>query len=178
MTFARDTQEALRAAVWLANSASEPDTLDSVEALRRFVDDFGYTGRVDGDAAELAQVRSIRDELAALLTSDRDGAVRRINQVLAEQRAVPRLVRHGGLDWHVHAIADEAPIAVRILVETAMAMIDVVRADEFDRLGRCADDTCDDIVLDLSRNRSRIYCSTTCGNRNAVAAYRARRSDG
>ena len=29
-------------------------------------------------------------------------------------------------------------------------------------------------MLDLSRNRSRRFCSTTCGNRNAVAAYRAR----
>ncbi|MBE7163410.1 MAG: CGNR zinc finger domain-containing protein, partial [Williamsia herbipolensis] len=29
------------------------------------------------------------------------------------------------------------------------------------------------------RNRSRRYCSTTCGNRNAVAAYRSRqRGDG
>ena len=28
--------------------------------------------------------------------------------------------------------------------------------------------------FDLSRNRSRRYCSTTCGNREAVAAYRAR----
>jgi predicted RNA-binding Zn ribbon-like protein len=29
-------------------------------------------------------------------------------------------------------------------------------------------------VLDLSRNRSRRFCSTTCSNRAAVAAYRAR----
>jgi len=177
MTFAHDTQEALRAAVWIANSALEPDTLESVEAFGDFLDDFGYTGRIDGDAAELAQVRAIRSELAALLGADRDDAVRLINQILAEQRAVPQLVRHGELDWHIHAVADEAPIATRMLVETAMAMIDVVRADELDRLGRCADDSCDGIVLDLSRNRSRIYCSTACGNRNAVAAYRARRSE-
>ena len=55
-----------------------------------------------------------------------------------------------------------------------MAMIDVIRADETSRLGVCADDGCDGLVLDLSRNRSRRYCSTTCANRNAVAAYRAR----
>ena len=55
-----------------------------------------------------------------------------------------------------------------------MAMVDVIRADEMSRLDRCASDDCDDVVLDLSRNRSRRYCSTTCGNREAVAAYRAR----
>ena len=35
-------------------------------------------------------------------------------------------------------------------------------------------DRCEGLVLDLSRNRSRRYCSTACANRNAVAAYRAR----
>ena len=69
----------------------------------------------------------------------------------------------------------DAPLETRIAVETAMAMVDVIRADEMSRLGICADADCEDIVLDLSRNRSRRYCSTTCGNRNAVAAYRARR---
>ena len=55
-----------------------------------------------------------------------------------------------------------------------MAMIDVVRADEMSRLAVCADDGCEGIVLDLSRNRSRRYCSVACTNRNAAAAYRAR----
>jgi predicted RNA-binding Zn ribbon-like protein len=55
-----------------------------------------------------------------------------------------------------------------------MAMMDVIRADEMSRLNICADDACDSIVLDLSRNRSKRFCSVTCGNRNAVAAYRQR----
>jgi predicted RNA-binding Zn ribbon-like protein len=59
-------------------------------------------------------------------------------------------------------------------VETAMAMIDVIRADEMSRLDICADAACDSVVLDLSRNRSKRFCSVACGNRNAVAAYRQR----
>ena len=99
-----------------------------------------------------------------------------VNEMLAEAEAVPQLVEHGhDLGWHIHAIDQQAPLQVRILVETAMAMVDVIRTDEMSRLSTCADDTCSGIVLDLSRNRSRRYCSTTCGNRNAVAAYRARR---
>jgi len=94
--------------------------------------------------------------------------------MLSEARAVPQLVRHGDFDWHIHAIDQEQPLDRRILVETAMAMIDVIRADEMSRLAVCADDTCEAVVLDLSRNRSKRFCSTTCGNRNAVAAYRAR----
>ncbi|HBR88834.1 MAG TPA: RNA-binding protein, partial [Microbacterium sp.] len=94
---------------------------------------------------------------------------------LAEQGAVPQLTRHGDTDWHIHATTDDRPIHERILVETAMAMIDVIRADETSRFGRCAAEDCDGVVIDLSRNRSRKYCSTACTNREAVAAYRARR---
>ena len=89
---------------------------------------------------------------------------------------MPRLVRHGDTDWHLHAIDDDAPLADRIMVETAMAMIDVIRADDMSRLSVCADAGCEGVVVDLSRNRSRRYCSTACGNRNAVAAYRARQA--
>ena len=55
-----------------------------------------------------------------------------------------------------------------------MALTALVK-DELSRLSVCADDTCGGLVLDLSRNRSRRYCSTACGNRVAVAAYRARK---
>ena len=121
-------------------------------------------------------MRAIREPLRALLTADRDEAVVIVNSMLAEHRALPQLVRHGDEDWHIHAIGGDAPYATRIAVETAIAMVDVIRADEMSRLGVCADDDCQGIVLDLSRNRSRRFCSTTCGNRNAVAAYRARQA--
>jgi predicted RNA-binding Zn ribbon-like protein len=53
-------------------------------------------------------------------------------------------------------------------------MSDLVRSDEMSRLSVCADRNCGGVVLDLTRNRSRRFCSSTCANRNAVAAYRAR----
>ena len=175
MVFTHDTELALQAAVALANSAGEQeDTLTTVADLDRIWDEFAYTGRHDRNRAELDSVRAIRPRLRSLLIADRDGAVGLVNQMLSEARAVPQLSRHDDFDWHIHAIDDQAPLDTRILVETAMAMIDVIRADEMSRLAVCADDTCNGVVLDLSRNRSRRFCSTTCGNRNAVAAYRAR----
>jgi predicted RNA-binding Zn ribbon-like protein len=174
MVFTHDTELGLQSAATLANSALEPDTLTTVAELDDHWAAFGYTGRHDRTRAELDRVRAIRPRLRALLTTDRDGAVEQVNQMLSEARAVPQLSRHGDFDWHIHAIDEQAPLDTRILVETAMAMIDVIRADEMSRLAVCADDTCEGVVLDLSRNRSRRFCSTTCGNRNAVAAYRAR----
>lgn len=176
MLFAHDTAQALQAAVVLVNSAVEPDTLCAVADLDAVYAEFGYTGRRDGDAAELAAVRALRPRLRAMLTSARDDAVALVNGMLDESGATPRLVRHDGHDWHLHAVDPSAPLATRILVETAMAMVDLIRHDETSRLGHCADDGCDGLVLDLSRNRSRRYCSVACGNRRAAAAYRARRS--
>lgn len=176
MVFTHDTELALQAAVELANSGEPPDTLTTVDDLSDYYTRWGYTGRHTADAAELEEVRALRPGLRSLLTSSRDDAVDIVNAWLADARALPRLVRHDDLDWHIHATDDEGPLATRILVETAMAMVDVIRADEMSRLGVCADEECQGVVLDLSRNRSRRFCSTTCGNRNAVAAYRARQA--
>jgi predicted RNA-binding Zn ribbon-like protein len=174
VVFTHDTETALQAAVVMANSALEPDTMTAVEDLDAIWDEFSYTGRHERTKAELDAVRAVRGRLRELLTADRDAAVGLVNAWLSDAGAVPQLVRHDEYDWHIHAIDQEAPLADRIVVETAMAMIDVIRADEMSRLSVCADATCEGIVLDLSRNRSRRFCSTTCGNRNAVAAYRAR----
>ncbi|MEV6070474.1 CGNR zinc finger domain-containing protein [Nocardia sp. NPDC052001] len=174
MLFADDTVASLAAAVDLVNSAEPPDTMTEIAQLKDFFVRHGYTGTRTGGAAELAAVRAQRAPMRRLLTSDRDTAVLLVNDILAEHRAVPQLVRHDDLDYHIHAVPAADPLPVRIAVETAMAMIDLIRANELSRLAICADDTCEGIVLDLSRNRSRRYCSTACGNRNAVAAYRAR----
>ncbi len=178
MLFAPDTREALSAAGWLANSVGPPDALATLADLHAFHDEFVYSGRIDRDEAELRAIRGIRPVLRQLLSSDRDSAVTLVNDLLGDAKAIPRLVRHDNLDWHIHATDDDQPLAGRIVVETAMAMIDLIRADDFTRLSSCADASCDGIVVDLSRNRSRIFCSTACSNRSAVAAYRARQAAG
>ena len=178
MVFTHDSEQALQAAVVLVNSAVAPDTLTTVDDLDEWYADFSYTGNRRRDRAELEAVRELRPVLRELLTSDRDRAAELTNAMLAEEGALPQLVRHEPFDWHVHAVPSDASLVTRITVETAMAMVDVIRADEMSRLGVCADDDCEGLVLDLSRNRSRRYCSTACGNRNSVAAYRARQAAG
>jgi predicted RNA-binding Zn ribbon-like protein len=174
VTFAHDTELSLQAAVALVNSAEPPDTLTSQAELEEFWTRFGYTGRHDRDEAELAAVRRLRPGLRELLTADRDRTVAIVNELLERADANPKLVRHDDLDWHLHVVDSERPLAERIAAESAMAMVDVIRADEMSRLGVCAQDDCQNIVLDLSRNRSKIFCGINCSNRAAVTAYRAR----
>ncbi|HEX5205589.1 CGNR zinc finger domain-containing protein [Paractinoplanes rhizophilus] len=175
MLLAHDTEAALAAAVELVNSAEDPDTLRTVEQVDAWYAKHRYTGRHDRDDAELAELRAIRPVLRRLLTADRDTAAEMVNDMLARAHAVPRLLRHDGIDWHIHAVAADEPLVRRVVVETAMAMADLVRGDEMSRLSTCADETCAGVVLDLTRNRSRRFCSTACANRVAVAAYRARK---
>jgi predicted RNA-binding Zn ribbon-like protein len=172
--FARDIELSLLAAVALVNSAEPPDTLTSLADLDDFWTRFAYTGRHDRDDAELASVRRLRRRLRELLTSERDQAVAIVNDLLERAGTTPQLVRHDDQDWHLHVVNPERPLAERIAVESSMAMIDVIRAGEVSRLGVCAQDDCQNIVLDLSRNRSKIFCGINCSNRAAVTAYRAR----
>lgn len=177
MRFTSDTEPALRSAVRLVNTASSTaatDGMATMAQLRAFYEEEGYTGRKPSGAADLEQVRALRPRLRELLTADRDRAANLVNVMLSESDTHPRLVRHDALDWHLHVVPDDSPLAERIKVETAMAMVDLIRADELSRLGVCAADGCDGVVLDLTRNRSKIFCSPTCSNAAAVAAYRAR----
>lgn len=175
MLFEHDTEPNLRAAVALVNSAEPPRTIETTADLSAFYTAHGYTVRHDRNQAELDAVQAVIPRLRELLTADRDTAAELVNRMLADVAAVPRLVRHGDTDWHLHSVPDDAPLAEHIAAETALAVADLIRSDEMSRLSVCADPTCEGLVLDLSRNRSRKFCGTRCSNRAAVAAYRDRR---
>ena len=178
MVFAPDTEVALRTVVNLVNSAANGrEDLGSKADLDRFLAAENFSGSRTRDDAELASVRQLRGQLAGLWTASEDAAVGTINRLLREANALPQLVKHDGWDWHLHATTPEAPLADRMSTEAAMALADVVRSKEMDRLRICESEDCDAAVLDLSRNRSKRYCDTgNCANRAHVAAYRARQA--
>ncbi|MCU1519087.1 MAG: RNA-binding protein [Pseudarthrobacter sp.] len=178
MVFAPDTEVALRTVVHLINSAANGRELLATGAdLDRFLDAEGFSGSRAGDAAELASVHGLRSILAGLWISDEDSAVETVNRLLREANALPQLMKHDQWDWHLHATTREAPLADRMGTEAAMALVDVIRSKEMDRMLVCEGDDCNAVVLDLSRNRSKRYCDTgNCANRAHVAAYRARQS--
>jgi predicted RNA-binding Zn ribbon-like protein len=99
-----------------------------------------------------------------------------VNALLREAVALPQLVRHDDWPYHLHATPLDAPLADRLAVEAAMAMVDVVREGELRRLRICEFPDCGAVLVDLSKNRSRRFCDSGCGNRAAVNAYRARRA--
>ncbi|MFI2564619.1 CGNR zinc finger domain-containing protein [Paenarthrobacter sp. NPDC018779] len=178
MLFAPDTEVALRSVVNLINTAANGDeSLATMDELDAFLDTEGFSGSRTKTATELRSVKRLRSELAALWTADADTAAKSVNKLLADAKALPQLAKHDQWDWHLHATTPEAPLADRMGTEAAMAIIDVIRSKEMDRMRVCAAEDCDAVVLDLSRNRSKLYCDTgNCANRAHVAAYRARKA--
>jgi predicted RNA-binding Zn ribbon-like protein len=177
MLFAHDTEHGLLEVAALINTAGpDHEDLRDLAALDAFLATWGWTGRRDRDDAELRAVRALRPKLRELWQVDEDRAVAIINQLLRDGGALPQLVKHDGWDYHLHATPSDAPLATRMAVDAAMAFLEVVRTKELGRLRICEFPGCTSVVVDLSKNRSKRYCEGGCGNRAAVAAYRARKA--
>lgn len=175
MLFAHDTEIALGAAADLVNTGrGSTDLLPDVAALDEFITAGGWTGERTRDQAELDAVRKLRGRLERLWDMTEDEAAGLVNALLREANALPQVVKHDGWDYHLHATPPDAPLADRMAVEIAMAFADVIRTGQLHRLRVCAASNCRNVLVDLSRNQSRRFCSTACANRMNVAAYRHR----
>ena len=174
--------EALTACAELVNTGRSPagETLRSVADVAGFGRRYAFHGAPaePGDVPRLRAYRARLDAVAVACESgDDQAAIAILNALLAETGAVPQVVAHDGRGPHVHVSRPTAPLADRIAAHLAMGLAELVVAGESRRLRSCASPACRDVYVDLSRNRSRRYCdSRTCGNRQHVAAYRARRA--
>ena len=182
MLFNHDTEQTLRAIAVLINSDRvDGEQLGDLAALDTYLDSFGWTGRRDRDAAELAAVHQLRDRLGRIWSAagDEARAVGQVNALLSDTRAAPWLTRHPEMpEWHLHLASIHDPLWQRMGAEMAMALADLIRSGELRRLKICAAPDCEAVLVDLSRNRSGKFCDTgNCGNRQHVAAYRERRSN-
>lgn len=179
MHFAPDTEATLAFIVALGNthpSASRTglDEISTPAELTALLEEHSYSGKMMRDEAELREVQEARDLLRRIWMLDRDDAVPEVNRMLSDARALPFLMRHDHFDWHLHATSQDAPLAQRIRVEAALALVDVIRTGETARMRICDADDCEGLLIDLSRNGSKRFCSIRCGNRMNQLAYRER----
>lgn len=177
MLFAHDTECSLIAAAALVNtSGNDGEGLPDVAALDAFYVTHAFSGRHEHTEAELRSVRDLRPRLRRIWYADIDEIVAIVNELLHENAALPQLITHDDEPYHFHSVPRDAPLANRMAVEAAMAMADLVRTAELSRLRLCEHPDCDNVLVDLSKNRSRRFCDAGCGNRAAVTAYRARKA--
>ncbi|WP_404950519.1 CGNR zinc finger domain-containing protein [Streptomyces sp. ARC12] len=195
MLIPHDTRIALDTVVDLVNTAPEDelprdepsdgplggseDGLVDVAALYAFAERHLISGVGTLGEKDLTAVRDVRARFAEVFAApDPRAAADLVNRLVAAAGTTPQLTDHDGYDWHVHYFAPDASIADHLAADCGMALAFIIVAGEQERLRRCEAPDCGHAFVDLSRNRSRRYCSSrTCGNRLHVAAYRARRKE-
>lgn len=197
MLIPHDTRIALDTVVDLVNTApeSEPpddgsgptdglvggleDGLADIQALYAFAERHHISGVGTLGGKDLGAVRDVRGRFAEVFAApDARTAADLVNRLVAAAGTTPQLTDHDGYDWHVHYFAPDASLADHLAADCGMALAFIIVAGEQERLRRCEAPDCGRAFVDLSRNRSRRYCSSrTCGNRLHVAAYRARRRE-
>jgi len=129
----------------------------------------GDLEQVWGLAARLREAFDARDERSA---------AKILNEMLQGSNASPELTDHDGEPWHLHFTPEDSSLHQRLTAETSMALAVLISQGEFERLRVCEAESCTDVFVDKSRNRSRLYCSPQiCGNRASVAAFRAREKE-
>jgi predicted RNA-binding Zn ribbon-like protein len=178
-----DSVASLSEVVELVNSddrRSGIDCMTTPESLAEYVERRGVSGHRTGTDDELRAVRRLRARLRAIFDAaaqgQRDQVVEEINRLIADSRAVPRLVEHDGKPIHLHYNPSDAPLHHFLGAEMGLALAVVLSNDGLDRLRVCESPDCGRVLVDLSRNHSRRYCDTQCGNRQHVASYRARQA--
>lgn len=127
-------------------------TADDLREIERFL--ALWLGVVDSDSAE------VRAE--------------RLNRLLAQSSAYPRLTNHTSDGWHLHYRDPDLSLAgvLRALVSVGTALHLTGRG--MTRLRRCALDECRSPFGDFSRGGRQRYCSPGCANRDAVRRHRAK----
>jgi len=93
-----------------------------------------------------------------------------LNTEIQPALAHGRIVESGaGFTWDW---ADDRQSLDRILWPVARSAAELLASSQLDRARQCADDRCGWLFLDMSRNRSRRWCSMDeCGNRNKAREY-------
>ena len=179
MNFTGYAGEAVELAVDLVNTFNawrKVENLTGTEALKSFLRDHRRTHAGPITGRDVAEVRALRARLrTAFEADDESAAANVINSLLSESGALPRLTDHDGSGWHLHYTSPRVPLAQELGAVTAMGLAVVTSDGRWDRVHVCEGDACMDVFVDMSRNRSRRFCSPeVCGNRASVAAYRQR----
>jgi predicted RNA-binding Zn ribbon-like protein len=128
------------------------------------------------DERELRALRSLRSSLRDAWDAPTDDeAVERLNAMLRECPARPRLVHDDEDGWAFRWDPPGTPASAFTPALAAAAVLEEIRVHGRTRLGVCEGDPCRCVYVDGSKNLSRRYCSVQCTNRVGQAAARKRR---
>lgn len=157
------------------------DRLDRPEWLRSFLAEWDLGRFLGRRAIPVEDLRRLRTLLRSIVekvertgTPDKDD-VARLNEVIGAGPVVDRLARDGD-HWDLHPEPIE-PGPGAVLAAVARSAAWFLSEAELERIKICNNDDCRWVFYDESKNRSRRWCGTTCGNLHKVRRYRARQKE-
>lgn len=183
MPVSTHNRSVLQMVVELANSHLDGEAITTAQDVRDLARRHEFSPPLHATAEDALALRSLRDRLRATLEAVPEDAgesraaqaAEFTNSLFRETHTMPELRKHDQWDWHLHAVPNEATLAVRVAADIAIALTDLIVFGELDRIGTCAAQDCSGMFVDFSRNRSKRFCDRgNCANRTHVAAYRAR----
>jgi predicted RNA-binding Zn ribbon-like protein len=164
----------------LEKNPTRPDeeSFDSPEALRSWMTEQGIPAGDDLGPEDVERAIEFREAMRLLLLanngSELDAGVLRRLRTAADAGLIRVEIEDDGQAYPRPAQAGVSALIARLLA----AVADIQCAGTWERLKACGADDCQWAFYDVSRNRSRTWCSMeSCGNRAKTRAYRARLSD-
>ncbi|MDX1450752.1 MAG: CGNR zinc finger domain-containing protein [Acidimicrobiia bacterium] len=157
------------------------DAIGDLDGLLVFLAEYAelWEGETENPSrSHVAPVQQLRDEIRQVFSApDEATAVELLNRLLIRSHAMPRISLHGDTP-HFHFETARNSLPDWLAAVAAMGLATVVIDHGVSRFGACESDSCADVFIDTSRNRSRRHCSTTCSTREHVAAHRRRKKEG
>lgn len=174
-----DLEHVLATVTVLVNTgppAAPQEELTDAAALQSFVRERLITEIEPPTESDLVPIRRLRSRFRAVFAATDDvSRTEIVNRLLASARVSPRLADHDGLGMHLHFFPSFASLEEHLLPDCSIALAMLLASGEGNRLRICGAPDCARVLVDYSRNRSRVFCdSGRCGNRVNAAAFRER----
>jgi len=159
----------------LDTMAREPDFLQGVDRLERFLRWAGLEARPGLTERDVREVKALRSRLRKVFLAETlDEQVELLNGELLRIRPIPQLARTEAT-WLVahrprsHRLVDE------LATTAVLGLTDVISSYGEGRLAMCEAEPCECVYVDRTRSGRRRYCCRLCNDRASQAAHRRRR---
>lgn len=183
-----DTDRTLVAAADLVNTAaglrSAAPGLDQLTTVSQLKE---YLGGRDpalrwpssgADRAQLEKVQQLREKVQRLWSMTpvvSDAPVQVLNELL--DGVGLKVARGSDGEYRAEPVPASKGLADVMTASVSTAIQHLVVRGETARMRTCKGEGCDAVIIDLTRNRSRLFCDFgNCANRAHVRAYRARQA--
>ena len=176
MNFDNYQQVALDTAIDLANSldvVSGEEYLTTADAVEGWLQERGIETPRPPTERDVAGLRHLRAQVRIVMEGSEEDAEEALDRIVADASVMPRVTFSKG-EWRLSHASGTDGLVDGVAAIAVTGLTAALCESGRERFGVCSKEGCRDVYLDISKNRSRRYCSDSCSNRANVAAFRAR----